>query len=76
MLASASFAVIMLLHKGLTHIHSQKKPRLHFGMSFNLSSFGLVTHSQARAHTHTHTHTLFKIQSTSTFNVGVEPKMV
>ena len=35
-LESASFVVIMLLHKGLTHIHSQKKPRLHFGESFTL----------------------------------------
>ena len=26
----------MLLHEGLTHIHSQKKPRLHFGKSFTL----------------------------------------
>ena len=29
-LKSASFVVIMLLHEGLTHIHSQKKPRLRF----------------------------------------------
>ena len=33
---SASFVVIMLLHEGLTHIHSQKKPRLHSGDSFSL----------------------------------------
>ena len=26
----------MLLHKGLTQIHSQKKPNLHFGESFTL----------------------------------------
>ena len=26
----------MLLHEGLTHIHSQKKPKLHFGESFAL----------------------------------------
>ena len=35
-LKSASFVVIMLLHKGFTHIHSQKKPKLHFGESFAL----------------------------------------
>ena len=35
-LKSASFAIIRLLHEGLTHIHSQKKPRLHFGESFTL----------------------------------------
>ena len=28
---SASLVVIMLLHEGMTHIHSQKKPRLLFG---------------------------------------------
>ena len=33
-LKSDSFIVIMLLHKGLTHIYSQKKPGLHFGESF------------------------------------------
>ena len=38
-LKSASFIVIMLSHKGLTHKHSQKKKklRLHFGKSFTLS---------------------------------------
>ena len=36
-LKSASFIVIMLLHEGLTHIHSQKKPKLNFGESFTLS---------------------------------------
>ena len=31
----------MLLHEGLTHIHSQKKKhKLHFGESFTLSSYG------------------------------------
>ena len=31
----------MLLHKGLMHIHSQKKkPRLHFGESFTLKQMG------------------------------------
>ena len=30
-LKSASFAVIMLLHEGLTHIHSKRKSRSHFG---------------------------------------------
>ena len=35
-LKSASFVVIMLLHNVLTHIHSQKKPRLHFE-SFTLT---------------------------------------
>ena len=36
-LKSASFVVIMLLRKGLTRVHSQKKPRLHFGESFTLT---------------------------------------
>ena len=27
---------MMLLHEELTHIYSQKKPRLHFGESFTL----------------------------------------
>ena len=27
----------MLLHEGLTHIHSQIKPNLHFGESFTLT---------------------------------------
>ena len=35
-LKSASFIVIMLLDEGLTHIHSQIKPRLHFDESFTL----------------------------------------
>ena len=35
-LKSVSFMVIMLLHKGLTHIQSQVKPRLHFSESFTL----------------------------------------
>ena len=35
-LKSASFVVIMLLHEGLTHLRSQKKPWLHFGKSFTL----------------------------------------
>ena len=35
-LKSASFVVIMLLYKGLTWVHSQKKPWLHFGQSFTL----------------------------------------
>ena len=34
---SASFVIIMLLHKGLTHIQSQLKPWLLFGESFALS---------------------------------------
>ena len=34
---SASFVIIMLLYEGLTQVHSQKKPRLHFGESFTLS---------------------------------------
>ena len=45
-LKSVSFVVIMLLHKGLTRVHSQKKPRSHFGRvcfkslySFEHSSF-------------------------------------
>ena len=32
----ASFVVIMLLHKGFTHIHSQIKPKLLSGESFTL----------------------------------------
>ena len=36
-LKSASFVVIMLSHEGLTHIHWQKKPRLHFSASFTLT---------------------------------------
>ena len=35
-LKSASFVVIMLLHKGLTHIQSQIKPWSLFGESFTL----------------------------------------
>ena len=35
-LKSVSFIVIMLLHEGLTHIHSQIKPHLLFGESFTL----------------------------------------
>ena len=37
-LKSASFIVIMLLHEGLTHKHSQRKPRLDFGASFALKA--------------------------------------
>ena len=33
-LKRAPFVVIMLLHEGSTHIHSQIKPGLHFGESF------------------------------------------
>ena len=33
-LKSASFVVIRLLHKGFTHIHSQKKPKLQEEKSF------------------------------------------
>ena len=36
-LKSAFFIIIMLLHKDLTHIHSQKKPMLHFCESFTLT---------------------------------------
>ena len=32
----------MLLHEGLTHIHSQKKARLHFGESFTLNEYVLA----------------------------------
>ena len=42
-LKSASFIVIMLLHKGLTHFQSQIKPQLLFGESFTLSSTLPVT---------------------------------
>ena len=34
---SASFDVILLLHKGLTHIQSQIKPQLLFGERFTLN---------------------------------------
>ena len=40
-LKSASFIVIMLSHEGLTHIHSQIKPRLLFGESFTLKMISL-----------------------------------
>ena len=41
-LKSASFVIIMLLHKGLTLIHSQKKKlRLHCGESFTLTSIDI-----------------------------------
>ena len=46
-LKSASFIVIMHLHECLTHIHSQKKPRLLFGESFTLTVF-LPIFSQER----------------------------
>ena len=35
-LETASFVVIMLLYEGLTRVHSQKKPRLHFGKNYAL----------------------------------------
>ena len=54
-LKSASLAVIMLLHKGLTHIHSQKKPRLHFSESFTLSC--LLCSKTAVAYTYIHSFT-------------------
>ena len=38
-LKRASFVLIMFLREGLTHIHSQKKPRLLFDESFILSLF-------------------------------------
>ena len=40
---SASYVVIMVLHKGLTHIQSQIKPRLLFGESFTLNIIGFLT---------------------------------
>ena len=36
-LKSDTFVVIMLLNESLTRVHSQKKPRLHFGESFALN---------------------------------------
>ena len=42
-LKSAYFVVILLVHKGLTCIHSQKKPRLHFGESFALNDEDMDT---------------------------------
>ena len=41
-LKSASF-IVMLLHKNLTHIHSQIKPWLLFGESFTLKRYCLFT---------------------------------
>ena len=41
-LKSAFFIIIMLLHEGLTHIHSQIKPWLLFGESFTLSWLSLA----------------------------------
>ena len=38
-LKSATFILITLLYEGLTRVHSQKKPRLHFGESFTLTSY-------------------------------------
>ena len=32
----------MLLHEGLTRVHSQKDPRLHFGESFACLKFRFV----------------------------------
>ena len=37
-LKSASLVAIMLLREGLTQVHSQKNPTLHFGESFTLTS--------------------------------------
>lgn len=36
-LKSSPFVLIMLIHEGLTLIHSQKKPRLCLGESFTLT---------------------------------------
>ena len=36
-LKSASFILIMLSHEGLTRVHSQNKPRSHFGERFPLT---------------------------------------
>ena len=44
-LKSASFVVIMLEYEGLTHVHSQKKPRLHFGESFTLTVSEEIYHT-------------------------------
>ena len=41
-LKSDSFIVIMHLHEDLTHIQSQKKPRLHFSKSCTLSSSATI----------------------------------
>ena len=43
-LKSASFIVMMLLHEGLTHIHSQIKPRVLLGESFPLIICSKNTH--------------------------------
>ena len=41
-LTSASFIIIVLLHKGFTHIQSQIKPKLLFGEIFTLSALELA----------------------------------
>ena len=46
-LKSASFGVIMLLHKGLTRVHSQKKPRL-VGDSCQSNSRKLINNGRRR----------------------------
>ena len=52
-LKSASFVVILHLYEGLTHIHSQKKPRLHFGESFTLKLYELfVAKAESEAQIH------------------------
>ena len=37
-LKSATFIIIMVLHEGVTRVHSQTKPQLYFGESFTLNS--------------------------------------
>ena len=54
-LKSASFIVIMLLHKEFTLIHPQRKPRLHFGESFTLTDMKCcilteLTHTTSLVH--------------------------
>ena len=45
-LKSASFMVIMLLHEGLTHVHSQIKPRLLFEFHFNCDQLLVILAEQ------------------------------
>ena len=50
-LKSASFVVIMLLHEGLTHIHSQKKKKKSLGFfwqDFHFKVSELIRHSSSQ----------------------------
>ena len=74
-LKSVFFLAIMLSHKDLTLVHSQKKPRLHFGESFALKQQLLTqkgqtvrrtcTHTNIQTQTHTHVHHVHVMYTTS-----------